>query len=624
MAIPTTLGARLRGWVPDVALMASIAVVGIALRLWVLPYSLVSDDSMGPFLTAYGMVRDGTWIPEPHAVPFGPALYWSHALLMAGASSLEDVFLRRAITQVLMGMVLYAALRWALGPATPRTTAVTVSIPSAWPARLGAFVAAVAVTCSNGMLMTLQSSFEMYQAPDLAAWMTAAVVLVLLGERHRLLILAMALLPLAVMIHPFSVCYAPGLLLVCVWVWRRGKPVTALVGAGVAALGFLPRWVQMRRIKGDDDQMGFAAVTEDVQGTAFVEDSPWMVLVRSTVEAFLNREPPPMGPLLILAPLMVVGLLLWLSRSNWLPQGCLPPDGRTGGLGRLAAWTWVNIASLLVTGFAIGYMQTYHWRVLMPALAVQLGLAVYLVALVGMGRLSARAWPTAVRVGAQLAVFAVALALLLGHAAQIRGEWLAQPPSSGDLPSHRWAAAAIQEDSHFDTRWFDIVFLGVEPWRWGSAPALFIEQRMNHVPEEAFQAAGTLYMVLAGNGEEMEVLRRRNNWRDYDLAHWPDDQRHRRGAPVPAKEVPGVSLIAFDPGSLTPSLMVLRIDGQDAAQAWSGWLCDQFTPEAVHVKLDANDFLTLLWPKHRFQDTRRWYDECVFVNFDGPSSDTGH
>ncbi len=623
MAIPATLGARIRGWIPDLLLMASAAAVGIALRLWVLPYSLVSDDSMGPFLTAYGMTRDGTWIPEPHAVPFGPALYWSHALLMAGASSLEDVFLRRAVTQVLMGVVLYAALRWVLGPDTPRQTAVTVSIPSPWPARLGAWVAAVAVTCSNGLLMTLQSSFEMYQAPDLAAWMTAAVVLVLLDERHRLVIVAMVLLPVAVMIHPFSVCFAPGLLLVCVWVWRRGKPVTAVVGAALAALGMVPRLVQMGRIKGDEDQTGLAAVTEDVQGTAFVEDSPFMVLARSVVETFINREPPPLGLLLLLAPMIVVGLLLWLPRTTWLPQGCLPPDGRTGGLGRLAVWTWVNIASLLVTGFAIGYLQTYHWRVLTPVLAVQLGLAVYLVVLVAVGRLTARPWPAPARIAAQLAAVILALALLLGLAARMRSEWLVKPPSSGDLPSHRWAAAAIQEDAHFDTRWFDIVFLGVEPWRWGSAPALFIEQRMNHVPEEAFQAEGTLYMVLAGNGDEMDVLRRRNQWRDYDLAHWPDDVRQRSGDPIPAKEVEGVSLIGFDPGSLTPSLMVLRIDGPDAAQAWSGWLCEQFTPEAVHVKLDANDFLTILWPKHRFQDTRRWYDECVFVNFDGASPDVG-
>ncbi len=617
----SSLARGLRTWWPDLLVTGCVFVAGMHVRLRVLPYALVSDDSIGPYLTAHGMGMGGGWLPEPHAVPFGPGLYWTHALLLAGASSLQDAFWRRAVFQALMAVVLYVALRRVLGPDTPRQSAVTVAVQSAWPARLAAAVAAMALCCSHGLALSLQSSFEMYWAPDLLAWVTAAALLVLLGGGDRWLLAAMALIPLAIMVHPFSVAYLPGLLALTALVWWRGHRVVVVASVALAGIGILPRLVQMQQIKAVDDQTGLAAVTQDVQGTAFADESALVVLVRHTLDAFTHREPPPLGPALLVAPLVFAVLLalLWRGRARWLPSGSLPPDGQPVGLWLLAGWTAVNGVSLLVTGYLIGYLQSYHWRGLMSVLAVQLGLVVYLAAVVAAGWLGPRV-PAGVRWGGIVACAVAVLALVALPARREAAEWPAAPPGSGDLAAHAWVARVIQHDAHFEPRWFDQVFLGEEAWRWGSSSALFLEQQMQHVPVDAFQPDGLLYLVVSGSGEIVETLRRRMEWRDWSLAAWDEGNAigARSGEPVPARGFDGVALVGMSPGSLTPAHMVIRLEDPEAAQAWTGWLCTQFEPGTVNAKLDANDFLSRVLGKHRFQDTRRWYDDCVFAVAEDP------
>jgi hypothetical protein len=250
---------------------------------------------------------------------------------------------------------------------------------------------------------------------------------------------------------------------------------------------------------------------------------------------------------------------------------------------------------------------------MMPVLAVQLGLVVYLVAVVVVGRLGPRA-PAPLRVAGIGAAAVVVAALLVVPAWREVAQWPAAPQGSGDLAAHAWVAEVIQRDAHFEPRWFDQVFLGEEAWRWGSSSALFIEQQMQHVPVEAYQPDGLLYLVVSGSGEIVERLRKRMEWRDWSLSEWDEGNAigARHGAPVAAAGFDGVSLVGLSPGSLTPAHLVIRLEDPVAARAWTGWLCTQFEPGRVNAKLDANDFLTRVLGKHRFQDTRRWYDDCVF------------
>jgi len=615
----SALSDRLKVWLPDLLVALVLLLAGVSWRWELMVHQPLFFDNVDPFLRAHAWTTDWilafsghsqqTWyeLLWPASAPwlrqFGPALAWLYVPFVVGASGLQAAVQRRLVVQALMALVLYGGLRRTFGQHAKNEGRGDLALP--WPEMLAALAAALTLgfTCEPFGMMSIGD--ETYLAPDLCVLVSVAVAGILLADSRRMLYLGFGALPVAAMLHPLAVCYAPGLLLVAHRVWRKGDRRIVLESLAIGALFSVPEAIHLADILLEHGDLSWVAETVGVGAQA---GSPLAPVVASW-QAFIELEPFPVGPLLLLAP---VAVLTWVFLAR--PPGAegagqqADADLRAGAAW-LSVFTLLCLLFLLGLGAGLGILRPYHWRIALPAMTLQLGLAVYLLARWFQRRVCGL--EKMLRLGLPLLV-AVPLALLVliraSDTLERTGPW------NGDVKVHRWMAEVLQHDAGDRKRWFEAVVLGYKdhPFSWVSGPALFLEQRMMGVPRGRFCLDGWLYLAVNGHIAHTGAVRQQMGWDEEALAAWSSvvgaGTRAQHGPPLPARDRTDVHLVGRYQVNPEYAILLVRLEDYRASRAWSGWLFEQLPPEQVQLMLDANYYLPLSMPEFAYHYAAMYFD----------------
>jgi hypothetical protein len=602
-ALADLLRERWRTVLLDGGILASLMIAGWVLRAHELPQAQVTGDIVAPYFQAllllwpdaspdgaFPLGLDGIWPTlTPWAPQFGPAFAWTGLLFVTGASSLEGVLARRMFLQATLAILLYVALRWPLGRRLP--SAAGRAWQRDWPARAGAIVAALAVGFLGDPFGTLGRAEQGYLMPDVGAWITVAVAMVVLGGRRRWLLVAIGLLPVALMLHPFGLAFVPGIALLVAWIWREGHRRLVLTSLGIGVVLSIPEGIHVLNVL-SDEQVGAALFTEAVTSTAAATHE---TVLHTAIRAFRELEPSPAGPLLALAPVVVVFWGIWR---------------RSTGAVVLACWSLATVLSLFVVGHLIGYLQINHWRVVLPVLALQAGLATSL-SVAGLLDLAGRGgrWPRSIA----LAAVAVCLVgLLAGCVLRERRVYF---DGSSDLSLHRLVSHDIHRDAGDRDRWFDALVVQRSNATWdGSSVAirsLFLEHRLTIPDSIAVKDDGLLYLTVDGTPETVVALRDAMSWRHapVDASLSPDDAPPAH--PRPAPSFPGVTLVREYRVEDSGTVLLVRLDDPAASHRWSRWLCEHAGAGGAHLLEVAPIYLAETSTPEQKITQRDWFPGCL-------------
>ena len=303
-----------------------------AVRLRELDQVIVSSDSLGPYLRAWSLSWD--WIPRPPNPESGDGLWLLAWPLVQAAGSLVELMELRMICGGLVAPAAFAAAWGVVPDEAPRH--------QRWAAAL---TAGVLVAMDPGLVDTLISGARSYGAPELVGLATAAGAWALRGHRWAAVLSAM-LLVLAMDHHPLAA--GMGLaVLTCLGplraaVGRRGL-VLAGIGAGILAL---PRVLRTGALAlcGEGPVQCLAGIAQ----SNVSEDVDRLAVLGTALH---DRFPVDLG---WIWPVLVLGLILAL---------CRPAT-------RLAAvWALGGLLGLLLLGTLIGYVRSYHLRIVAVPLA---------------------------------------------------------------------------------------------------------------------------------------------------------------------------------------------------------------------------------------------------------------
>jgi len=577
-------------WLVDGLLAALLLAAAIILRMKGLGDLRLDFDSVDPFMRAVAWVTDcelfvrgeSTLGPAQVAWPatspwiyqFGPALVWMYAPFVVGAESLQEAFARRYVVQALCVVVTYGSMRWLL-----YTRQMALAGHGFWPARLGAWTAALAIGFLGEPFGLLGYGDQNYLAPELGVLVSVVVAAVLLRQRYAWLPVGFGAFALAVNMHVLALCYLPGLLLVAFQGWRAGKRRLVAASLVVGLLFSIPEAVHVLIIlmEGPEaEALGFYSFHS--------YSSAW--IVNTAAEAFGTLEPKPSGSLLLAAPLFV---LMWHVGVH----GPRLRGRESKAVIWLAVWSLLTAAGLLAAVLLVGNHRGYHWRIPLPALALVSGLAVFLPARALQERLAgagaAIRWSIPAIVTLLVAVLSVAMA-------EARLDRF--PPGRGGLTLHRWMADVIQEDAGDTARCYDAVVLGGDMNTYSESfmPAVYVEHRMMGVPRTAMCTGGPLFLAVNGP------------------ARLVDDVRLGMGWDVGA-DSPLLGEYAIDRGY---SLLLLRFEDPATARACTAWLHQRFTGEETpRLMLDSNHVLDLTMHQELSEDWLHWFDPGLALEFPG-------
>ncbi len=550
---------------PDLVLLAGLTLITAKARALMLPYLTVSPDSVDPMLRAAQMLHGSSWLPVSHGPQFGPALYWLHLPYVVFADSLRGCFARMAVGQAISVGVVYLALRFGLVRGASGR-----DVGAIWAIRIGAVVAATAIACAHGPRLALAHTYELYQAPLLAAAAGAAALLALKGHRRTWFAVSLTLVPIAVMVHPMAICLVPGSVwLAAILARRHGARslVPALVVAGVAAL---PGWFQMFRVlrSSSNGFGGLGAVASSASG-----DSP--PGIGAIVTTFVRPELPPLGILLVLAPAVTLGVAVVAHRRS--------RDRADRALAGFAAWAVLTQASLLGAALAIGYLQPYHLRLLLPVSALCLGALVARATLPVTRRFASPPVDPSPFARPLLALgTTVALVVASGLAVRLSVQpWLEREPLS-DVLRHQKIGESISKHADDEAHWVEILSLGGPRSAWGYGPGAVMDAILGGPRPGQFSADGALYLVV----------------------HGPEPELGR------AIEVAGrFSVQPVEPAwGFLPGLQILRAEDPAAVQGYTAALCA--SQPGVRARADAWKILdTETEPR---TSPEAWFDPCVF------------
>ena len=424
----------------DVGIALLLFGAAAAFRLARLDLVVLNSDTIGPYLRAWTILAGDGLLPAPHAAESGPALYWISTAFLAGADSLHEAFARRYLLQAAVAPLMYLALAGRAG-------------------RPLAALAASLLAASPGLLQTLDSGYQGYLAPDVAAVVVACLVLAA-GDpfRARPVAIALPVVPVAMMCHPFALSLLLPVLGAAALAWRDDprRRRELLVGAALAVGLGTVRLVQLAGGPGDGYLWSHAV--SNSSGAAVGE-------VIAAALAAIPRQDGVVAAALLVAPGLAV----------------LRPSPAARRLGVLYA---VALGSLAVAGAVIGYLQPYHARILLPfAIAV--------------GAVAASTdEPGPVR---RSLPWALAAAVLAG------GAWTASRVDRPvpDLDAHAAFGEAIAADAA-DGRWVEFATLGTPSW--GSPAALVLDGLLRGRSAEPLRRPGPLYLVVAGPGGDVARL----------------------------------------------------------------------------------------------------------------------
>ena len=575
-----------RTWIVDAILASCLLAFSVVVRLGVLEGAVVSGDDLWPCLEAFQLLHGGDSVPRDY-LHFGPALTWLHVPVVAGASSVSSLYLRRLVVQALVGPLIYVVLRGMLGGGG--------SASRRWCARFAALTAAVCVSFSPGMLSSLRCFHELYMAPEMTAVLGLGLLAVLRG-RSRWLLLAFALLALLGMVHPFTICLAPGLLVAAVLVWRRGGWRVAVGAMALGAALFVPMARQLWRSM--DQLRGGPGLREMVPGGETSSSMLVERVVMDSVGGVLHQELIPFGLLMLLSPALATGIAVAAlgAGRRWPALAAARPF--LGVLAWFAGTTLAAQVTLVLAGLALGYLQPYHWRLLLPAQAIVLGLLVFGGCVVVGSWLSPRLPRRLVApVGALLAAV-----LMLVPASSTLGAYGARLSIGGDLAALRWLSGVVSEDAGGEGRWFEMASLGLDN-PWGYATALYLEQRLSGVPPEAVTMEGALYLVYTAQPAQAVSLAQTLGWSD---GTGREPATSYAGAALASPQIQGVHLVAMDGGFPPPAKMVIRLDDPKAARRLAEQLSSLYGSHATVCLIESAEYLGMKDGEFRREQLEPW------------------
>jgi len=537
----------------DGLIAAALFVLAVVVRQGVLTVAQVTPDCVGPYLGAWEMLTTGDFVGPSHFPESGPGLYWMYIPFLLGADGLESALWRRFLLQALWAPALYLGLRVAFAAMEQDRRVGT--------ARLGAAVAASALVFSEGPLSSLLSGAETFVAPDLGLLMTLSGAMVLLAGRARWLLVGWAALPVAMMVHGMAAAYGPVLLWLAVRTFREGQRGLAVGAVSLGAVGFLPRALQLLQRVRDD---GFASASElgtyNSEGDAFLA-----VLLERTADHLFGRDLP-WGPLLALSPLFLAAAILLVPRWRPVPGAVL----------RRAWWMllWLlgTVAGILAVATAIRYMQGYHWRVVFPAAATCLGLAVHLAA------------PRR-----PLLLAALGAAVALGSFGLARGRWPMTPwPDSDVRITARFAALSADATP----RWHERGGLGWDPW--GYAPAIYLEERLAGAAAGDYRLDGAMTLLFSADHDIAEAIEEATGW---------------AGRPPPLETLPGATLLARATPTGGPRVYLLRFATPSASVAFHERfaLPHRSDEQPVRMKAESGEYLPAVPTPFDYADADAWF-----------------
>lgn len=346
------------GWagvLPDVAICGVLVALGLALRLPVVPHMELTSDGIDPLKEAL-LVREGRRFFVEHSFLFGYGRAWSFLPLVAGdPGGLLGMGARRAVAQTLVPPLVYLATRLLMGRS-----------PLHLGRRVGPLIAAAAVLTNHGLFETLVTGHQTYFGVEWGSLYVLGLAALVSGRALvPAALLAGAALPMMAMNHPFAAAGAGALLPVLAGAWGtrrwRGLGAFALLCVVALAVG----WPHLRHVL-FTPHGGAAGFVQQARDSAGGESLSALQVLDLLLAGRLRKG----GGLLVFGPVAALafgigGALLAGSR----------PDSRA----RAARVALFGLGALLCIGLAVAlgvmvnYVQRYHWRPLLPLLAVATG-----------------------------------------------------------------------------------------------------------------------------------------------------------------------------------------------------------------------------------------------------------
>lgn len=347
-----------RGWaavLPDVAICGVLVALGLALRLPVVPHMELTSDGIDPLKEAL-LVREGRRFFVEHSFLFGYGRAWSFLPLVAGdPGGLLGMGARRAVAQTLVPPLVYLATRLLLGRG-----------PIHLGRRVGPLIAAAAVLTNHGLFETLVTGHQTYLGVEWGSLYVLGLAALVSGRGLvPAALIAGAALPMMAMNHPFAAAGAGAVVPVLAGAWRtrrwRGIGAFALLCAVALAVG----WPHLRHLL-FTPHGGAAGFVQQARDSAGGESLSALQVLDLLLAGRLRKG----GGLLVFGPVAAVAFGI---------AGALLAGSRPESRARAVRVALFGLGALLCIGLAVAlgvmvnYVQRYHWRPLLPLLAVATG-----------------------------------------------------------------------------------------------------------------------------------------------------------------------------------------------------------------------------------------------------------
>jgi hypothetical protein len=337
--IQTTRG--LRGF--DLCVVLVLGAATGWLRHSCTPWSDVSGDAYMALECAWKM-WNGDWAAVPSQPIYGYGLCASMAGLYVGTEELWQVALRRSLvgTVVVPGWYILTLL------AVPRLFSVSPLATRFAGVLIGVFA------LNNNLLGVMATSGTLgYFAPPLLAVIFICWSVALQRRAPMLCVLSLALIPITMMNHPFTLWLVPTALIFAPALARSSGRLACGLGLTVATAISVPRVVQLiALIRREESWIVGLKVIADPGGRL---DEPY-------AQKLIVDLQHPENILIPLALVLITVTPLLLRR-------------RTQGLAELRLWAIAGAVSsivVVVVGASIQYLRSYHVMFLYPFAVVAL------------------------------------------------------------------------------------------------------------------------------------------------------------------------------------------------------------------------------------------------------------
>ena len=369
----------------DVLACVGLFAVALLCRLPLVPHYEISSDTMDPLIHGWRMLEGTTGWFSAHNPLYGYGRAWTHVPLLLLSDGLLGVARNVAILGSLVPVSVYIAGRIVTGGHEPGPQGLPVRRAGAL---LGPLVGAALLARFPGLLDE-QLGTNVYRTVDLGAALMIPFAVFLraagLGgpdggdptpQRRVLRTAAVAmgiLLAMMALNHPYGAAAAGGLvplLILMVWRGRRDAVGPLAVFVGVALLCSLPHLIFLIR---ESSQMGEGLIgyaRSDAEFGAMDWAMTWDRLLAergsSALGAWVTRSP-------------FIAVLGGAVALYWRPR--LAGAALLTGVSGLTALGTAAVMSKLSQ-----HIQPYHWRPLLPLLALGAGLVVTLALDLGLRR----------------------------------------------------------------------------------------------------------------------------------------------------------------------------------------------------------------------------------------------